>query len=252
MYALVSLIVIISLSLLIVRIGSVALTMTGLSEDVASFQALSAFSGAGYTTEEAEEVTEFPARRSIAKTLIRLGSVGIVTSIATLVLSFADPIGRFDRLAILVAFLVVAVALSRSYWLHSHLTPVIKWGLRQTATFEIRDYTGLLNLHRDYRVADLTVEEGTWLANERIGDLELRSGEGVSILGIRRPDGTYVGAPDGDHEIRPGDTIVAYGREDRLQELVNRSAGGQAAHERAIDEHERVLDLERRLDPQQD
>lgn len=251
MYALISLVVILSLSLLIVRVGTVGLTMTGLSKDVASFQALSAFSGAGFTTDESEEVATYPSRRTIVKTLIRLGSVGLVTTIATLVLSFTDPVARLNRLLLLIESLVVLLALSRSRWFHSMLTPVIKWGLRKTSAFELRDYTGLLHLHRDYRVADLTVSEGDWLANERIGDLELRSEEGVIILGIRRKDGTYIGAPGDEHEIKPGDTLVTYGQEARLQEIVTRAKGDDDAHERAKEKFQRLLDLEERLDPEQ-
>lgn len=45
MLAIASLLLVIALSLLFVRVGAIALTMTGVSEDVAKFQALSAFSG---------------------------------------------------------------------------------------------------------------------------------------------------------------------------------------------------------------
>ena len=67
MYALVSLLLVASLSLLVIRVGSVALSMTGLSEEVASFQSLSAFSGAGFTTEEAERTIAYPARRRVRR-----------------------------------------------------------------------------------------------------------------------------------------------------------------------------------------
>lgn len=184
------------------------------------------------------------------KTLVRLGSVGLVTSIATLVLSFTDPTTRFERLVVLVAVAVLLVGLSRSRRFQELLTPVIRWALGHTATFEIRDYVGLLNLDRDFAVADLTVQEGSWLANECIADLDLRSGEGIDILGIHREDGTYIGAPSGDHEITPGDTIVAYGRRERLEELVERSAGDDRAHEEAKAAHDRLLALEERLDPE--
>lgn len=250
MSALLSLFVVVSLSLLVVRIGTVAFTMTGLSKDIASFQALSAFSGAGYTTEEAEEAAAYPSRRVILKMLIRLGSVGLVTTIATLVLSFTDPVARLDRLMLLIGFLLVLLGLSRSQWFNSLLTPLIKWGLRKTATFELRDYTGLLHLHRGYRVADITVSPGDWMANERIADLELRSHEGVVVLGIRRADGTYVGAPSGDHVIKPGDTLVTYGKEDRLQEIAERAERDDEAHERATERYRRLLDLQRQLDPE--
>lgn len=44
----------IAICLLIVRAGAIALMMTGMSFDKARFQALTAFSGTGFTTREAE------------------------------------------------------------------------------------------------------------------------------------------------------------------------------------------------------
>ncbi|HET7324317.1 MAG TPA: hypothetical protein VFJ06_08300 [Halococcus sp.] len=63
--------------------------MTGLSPEVASFQAASAFSGAGYTTEEAEQTVTTPERRKIIKTLIRLGSLSLLGALIPLIGSFA-------------------------------------------------------------------------------------------------------------------------------------------------------------------
>jgi hypothetical protein len=56
MVALTSLLVVITISIAVVRMGSVALVMTGLSKDHAVFQAQSAFSGVGFTTTESESV----------------------------------------------------------------------------------------------------------------------------------------------------------------------------------------------------
>ncbi|WP_436346159.1 TrkA C-terminal domain-containing protein [Natronorubrum sp. FCH18a] len=249
MYAFVSLLIIISLSMLVVRIGTVALTMTGLSTEVASFQSLSAFSGAGFTTDEAEEVTAYPSRRLTVKMLMRLGNVGLVTTVASLVVSFADPVTRFERLVILVGICLVLIGLARSQRFNDLLTPVIEQGLSRSARFEPHDYTGLLNLDRDYRVADIAVDEDEWLAGERIGDLELRSAEGVTILGIEREDDTYIGAPGGEHTIHAGDRVIAYGRAERLKELADRGANDEAAHEAARREHDRQRDRERDIDP---
>lgn len=246
MYALASLLVVASLSLLVIRVGTVALRMTGLSKDVAAFQSLSAFSGAGFTTDEAESALAYPARRRIVEALIRLGSIGVITAISSLVLSFANPVGRFERLIVLVAASIVLVGLARSDRFDRLLTPAIERLLDRTTELEIRDYTGLLRLHRNYRVADLSVSEDDWLASAELEELDLPS-EGVVILGIRRADGTYVGAPSPDHEIRPGDTVIAYGQEDRLRELVDRVAD-DAAHEAACDAHDRLKAFERQLE----
>lgn len=66
------------------------------------------------------------------------------------------------------------------------------------------------------------------------------------MLGIRREE-TYVGAPGSDTRIRPGDTVVLYGREDRLRELSERGAGDVTAREDAIADHEAVRETEDEL-----
>ena len=78
------LVVFICISYLIVRIGAIALEMTGMERSRARFQALSAFSGTGFTTKEAELVTSNRQRRKIATVLIILSNAGLVIMIATL------------------------------------------------------------------------------------------------------------------------------------------------------------------------
>jgi hypothetical protein len=58
MPALFSLLIVVTLSILVTRIATVALTHTGLSGEMARFQARSAFTGVGYTTSEAEQAVK--------------------------------------------------------------------------------------------------------------------------------------------------------------------------------------------------
>ena len=69
------------ISALVIRAAAIALMMTGMSEKRARFQALSAFTGTGFTTKEAEHVVNNPLRRRIISWLMILGNVGIVTVI---------------------------------------------------------------------------------------------------------------------------------------------------------------------------
>ncbi|WP_254544612.1 TrkA C-terminal domain-containing protein [Halomarina pelagica] len=242
----ISLLVIFALSLLIVRIGSIALRMTGLSPDVASFQSTSAFSGAGYTTEEAEQTVATSERRKIIKALIRLGSVGLVSVIASLVLSFTDSQGGNGlNLVYILTGVVLLVLAARSEWLNRLLTPLIEWSLERTTDLELRDYTEMLGLQREYRVAEIDVEEDDWLANTTPDECDL-SDEGILLLGIQR-NGSYVGAPGSDTEIKPGDSVLLYGKEDRLQELSERNASDVQSHKDAVEEHEEELETEDRL-----
>lgn len=237
-YPVLSLLVIFALSLLVVRVGSIALRMTGLSPDVASFQAASAFSGAGYTTEEAERTVSTPERRAIIKALIRLGSVGIVSVIASLVLSFTNATRGERSLAYILGGVTLILLVARSKWLNRLVTPLIEWLLSRTTNLELRDYTRMLGLQREYRVAEVDVGPDDWLANDTAEALALGE-EGVQLLGIRRGD-TYIGAPDPDTTILPGDTVVLYGKEDRLRELSGRAADDARAHREAVDRHRAI------------
>ena len=158
MIAVASLLLMIALSLLIVCIGAIALAMTGLSEEVARFRALSAFSGAGFTTGEAEHVVATPARRRVVAFLIRAGSAGVVTAISTLMLGL---LGAGEaapwRIAVLLAGVAGLVMLARSCGLDRLTTPLIRRALAHGTALDLRDYVGLLHLREDWRVAEFDV-----------------------------------------------------------------------------------------------
>ncbi len=83
LYLLIPTLLVIVASVLIVRAGAIALRMTGLDEKTAQFQALSAFTRAGFTTRESEMVVSHPQRRRIITWLIVLGNAGILAAIVT-------------------------------------------------------------------------------------------------------------------------------------------------------------------------
>jgi uncharacterized protein with PhoU and TrkA domain len=74
----------------------------------------------------------------------------------------------------------------------------------------------------------------------RLDELKLFD-EGITVLGIHRPDGSYLGVPRGETTIRAGDRLVLYGRDERLRELDDRRSGepGLQAHRRAVADQER-------------
>ena len=104
MVALSGLLVVILISLVITRVATVALMLTGLSRESARFQARSALSGVGFTTGEAEAVVNHPLRRRVVMVLMLLGGAGTVTVMGALFLSFAnaDASQRTTRLAMLL------------------------------------------------------------------------------------------------------------------------------------------------------
>lgn len=249
MFAVISLLAIISLSMLVVRIGTIALMMTGLSQDTARFQALSAFSSAGFTTGESEQTIATPERRKIISLLIRAGNAGAITVITSMILSFAGSEDETpERFMILVAGLVGLAALTRSRWFNRMLTPVIQRALSRSTTLVLRDYAALLHLREDYRVAEVEVRSESWLKGQQLCALDLPA-EGLLILGIVQPSDGYVGAPPADYVFSKGDTVVIYGREQHLEEIARRSSSDDQAHEEAKAEHTAEVDAKTSTEP---
>src|SRR6056297_2866304 len=97
---------VLGISLVITRIASTALSLTGLSWEAARFQARSAFTGTGFTTHEAEKIVSHPLRRKIIMWLMVARSAGFLSIIISLILSFGstedDPATRLMRLSWLV------------------------------------------------------------------------------------------------------------------------------------------------------
>lgn len=247
MAAIISLLIVVALSLLITRIGTVALTLTGLSREVARFQARSAFSGVGFTTKESEQVVQHPVRRRIILLLILLGNAGVVSAFASLVLSFTSFTGGqwIPRVLALFGGLVLLWWIAASRLIDHWLSRAIGWALKRWTHLDVRDYAALLNLSGEYRVVELQVKPKDWIANRRLSELKLRD-EGVLVLGIHKANNTYIGAPRGHTEISPGDTLVLYGRASVLSELDARRRGitGDRAHAAAVRAQKEILQEE--------
>jgi uncharacterized protein with PhoU and TrkA domain len=82
---------------------------------------------------------------------------------------------------------------------------------------------------------EVQVKEGDWLVGKDLKACYLNK-EGVSVLGINRDDGSYVGVPRSSTEIYAGDTLILYGRSEQLQDLDKRRAdiAGEKSHEQAV------------------
>lgn len=252
MIAIVSLLLIVTLSILVTRIATIALTHTGLSREAARFQARSAFTGAGFTTNESERVVNHPVRRRIVLLLMLLGNAGIVTAVSSLILTFVSA-GNSQSLSLKIVLLIAGLAalwtLSMSAWINRHLSRLISWALREYTDLDVRDYASLMRLAKDYRLVELQIEPEDWLAEKSLTEARLRD-EGIVVLGVKRADGTYLGAPRGLTRLFAGDTLVLYGRVSSLEELDRRrkDSSGDRRHEEAVAEQEKVVAEEQASD----
>ncbi len=237
MVAIISLLAILTLSIVITRVATVMLTATGLSRDIARFQARSAFSGAGFTTSESESVVNHPFRRRIVLQLMLVGAAGVVTSLTSLLLSFTGATGAqtANRILVLLLGLVGLRLLAGSRYVDRALTRVTEWGLRRYTRLDVRDYDKLLHISDEFTVAEVEPKAGHWMTGRRLDELRLRE-EGLIVLGVYRRDGSYLGVPAGPTRIQEGDRLVVYGEDERVVQLAERPAGpdGDHAHADAV------------------
>ena len=69
--------VIFTISTILVRIASTIMRLTGLPDNVARFQSLSAMTGTGFTTRESELIVNYPIRRRVLMTLMIIGNLAL-------------------------------------------------------------------------------------------------------------------------------------------------------------------------------
>jgi K+/H+ antiporter YhaU regulatory subunit KhtT len=234
-----SLLVVVALGLIIVRIGAVALVLTGLSKELAQFQSLSAFMGVGFTTSESEQVLSHPVRRRIMRLLILLGNAGFVATVSSLIPLFVggndSSMSFWSKLLWLSCGLLLLWIFSASKYVDKKMSSTIGSCLKRWTKLDVHDFHGLLQLDAGYAVTEMKVEPDSWLAGRSLMDLRLGD-EGAQVLGMRRLDGSYVGAPTGNTYIRRGDILIVYGKAEHLAELGLRKAGdtGNNEHETQV------------------
>ena len=240
MVGIITLLITLVFSLLVTRIGAVALTLTGMSQDAARFQARSAYTGVGFTTLESEQVVNHPVRRKIAGILMISGNIGIAVVIASMMATFAaGSDGGYWHFAVLFIGLAALWIITTQKWFDETIEAAISWSLRKWTTLDVRDYVSLLHLADGYVVLEIVVNDGDWVGEKPLAESQLAL-EGVLVLGIHRANGNYVGSPNGNTKISVGDNLTVYGPIERLEELDLRKKGyfGDRAHQIACETQE--------------
>ena len=214
------LIVFICISYLVVRIGAIALEMTGMERSRARFQALSAFSGTGFTTKEAELVVNHPRRRKIVTYLMILGNAGIVSVIATFVLSLRQT-GTFRpslNLVIIAASLFILYRVASHQKLAKRLTQKIRETLREKLHFQKVHVEELLQQSDGYGIASILIGRRSKVAGLTLSESGFKEKD-LMILSVER-DEEVIPVPKAQTKIRVGDRLICYGKLENLKGLV--------------------------------
>ncbi|MDH5187198.1 MAG: cation:proton antiporter regulatory subunit [bacterium] len=229
-------IIILIISFIIVRIGAIAFAMTGLEWSLATFQALSCFTGTGFTTKEAELITGHPQRRKIATFLIVLGRAGLVSMIATFANSIrpSDIMSRItipflhlvipsqllpwiNLIVIVIAIYLVYIFFTRSK-LARKLTEILRRNIVKREILKPVSFEELVVATGGYGVTQIEVCKESRVANKALHESNLRQ-QDILILAIER-NGETIPNPSPDTRILEGDKLVCFGKLENIRKEV--------------------------------
>jgi hypothetical protein len=213
------LLIFISVSYLIVQGGAIALEMTGLEKSMARFQSLSAFSGTGFTTREAETVVNHPLRRKIITILMILGNAGLVSVIAAFVLSLRST--SYFRPSL--NLLLIGIALFFLYRLAVSEKVSGKLNDRIEKTLVERFHLGkdqveeLLQQAEGYGAARVLIGKESPMIGLSLSKSGLTREE-IMVLSIER-DSRIIPVPRAQNKIREGDRLILFGKLENVRKL---------------------------------
>jgi len=205
------LLVTIVISFIIVRIGGFALQLTGIEPAVANFQALSAFSGTGFTTTEAERVVRHRARRRIITVMIILGNAGLVTIVATLVASFTQVTGYgwfFIRLAIIIVGIILLYRLIIGSRIGTAIVQRFRKPLITYISREAPASEEIFHVGKGWSINLLTIRAESKYIGVSLADVSAKGD--IEVLAVDRAEALLT-KPDKGEKIREGDRLVVYG-----------------------------------------
>lgn len=228
--------IVILASFAIVRVGAVAFQLTGLEWSLAKFQALSCFTGTGFTTREAETITTHPQRRKIASILMVLGNAGLITLIATFantlraelfLSSLALPFVEYmvpqrllpvmNLLIILFLFYIVYKVLSNSTLIEK-FTSLFRRYLTKRQKGKPITFEELLVSTGGYGISTILLPSNSPLVGQTIKESPLREND-INLLAIVRDEKTTPN-PSSSATMLADDHLICFGRLDDIRKII--------------------------------
>ena len=228
-------IIVLIASFIIVRIGAIAFQLTGLEWSLAKFQALSCFSGTGFTTREAELVTGHPQRRRIATVLIILGNAGFITMIASIAGAMNAQYALWAKLSetflpieevppylirtinllIIIFAVYVIYKLSSNESIVTKITDFLRVKVIKKKIFKPVSFEELLMLAGGYGVLKIDVSSDNPIVGKALKESDLRKSD-ITVLAIVRAEET-IPNPSAATKILAGDELVSFGKLENIR-----------------------------------
>jgi len=213
-------IVVIVISAVVVKIATVALKMTGMEEKKARFQALSAFTGTGFTTRDSEIIMEDQIRRRVIMVLMILGNAGLVSVITALIFSFGKGgiTPAIYNSGILLFAVIVIYKLATHKRLTLYLTKKIEARLENRPLFQKRHIEEIMRVAKNYGIAEVEITRKCKNLGKTLADATFRTND-ILVLAIERKN-EVIPTPKAVDSIQLGDSIICYGNLENLEKII--------------------------------
>jgi amino acid transporter len=214
--------VVITVWLFVLWFGSLALEATGMERSRARFQAISALTGTGFTTREAENIVGHPRRRLIISWMMFLGSVGIILFLLLLFILIvvgakpAKPTSPY----ILILAALPAVAMLVLFWLGvvDKLGTLIVNRLKRSKYFKPElSNTEIIYQAGEHSLARLTVGKAAPEVGSKISDTILAKAD-VRVVAIERGDKVLFN-PEPKEIVQAGDHLIYIGKSEEVKKV---------------------------------
>ncbi len=218
MYAIATFLVVAAITVTFTKLTTGALIATGLPPEIASFQSRSAFSGAGFTTTEAENVINHPTRRKIIGTTMFVGNLGTPTLVVTVLVGFlaSGPGSTTERTLVIVSGVVLIVLTVTNGPTERWLTRLgERYAQRRLLPALEHEVDELLVLDHEFIVGARRIGEEPGDTQRSLRGLD-EAFPGCTVLGVRQGE-KYIGASPADIDLGEGDVLVIYGPRDLVR-----------------------------------
>ncbi len=209
--------------MIIVEIFVVMFRITGLSDEKARFQVISMLTNSGYTTKEAELITNNSKRRKLARFVMMFGygfTVTIVSTVVNIFFQFRKVYVGSAVASIPIITIVILLSLwfKKNRWTNSFIEKIIN-KVASKITYDkssnpiiiIDDYGSLMmaKIPLYYMPPELN--------GVKLIDSNIKSEYGINVVLKKTPKLEII--PEGDTTFKVGDTIVVMGKESNIRKV---------------------------------
>lgn len=171
--------------------------------------------GAGFTTKEAELITQHPTRRKLAQFLMVLGYVGFLTAVSFLINILKNSF-TMKVVIMLLVFIIITWMVIRNRFFMNFLDGIIEKMIliRYSKSKSQSKIYKLINRAKGYGIYNIIIDENSSLEGVSLMNSNLKPNSMI-ILNIDKGN-EFIGFPKRDYILEKGDNILLYGKVEQV------------------------------------